>query len=392
MQRVNGGVCTVKNIEASGCKNGKYGVGILLTKNCEAAGVFTKNKIKAAPVRLTKKVLRDGKLSAIVANSGNANCFTGKKGMEDAIKMQEITAEKLNLDPNEVAVASTGIIGLRMPMEKIIPLINKASLKLNNSPKASRKFAKAIMTTDTFPKEFAVEFRLKNGEKCRIGGVAKGAGMISPNMATMLSFITTDIDASADELYESLKIAVDRSFNMVVVDGDQSTNDMVLISSTRESGEIDEKFQTALNFLCEELAKMIAKDGEGATKFIEVIVKNAKSSEDAKKIAKSIVSSPLVKTAVFGSDPNIGRIIAAIGSTNCDVKEEKINIRLKSVTDVNIVKNGEIIKSKIPYARKVMNEKEIKIIVDLKFGNSSAKAYGCDLTYDYVKINSEYST
>ncbi|MGE0064788.1 MAG: bifunctional ornithine acetyltransferase/N-acetylglutamate synthase [Methanobacteriales archaeon] len=397
MKIIEGGVCAVEGILAGGSRKGKYGLGILYTGKSTATAVFTSNNIKAEPLKLTMKNLKDGKLSAIIANSGNANCFTGPEGMEDAQRMVELAAEGLSIPEDRVAVASTGVIGRKMPMNIIEPLTQKVLGNLENSPRGSRRFAEAIMTTDTFPKEFAVEFKLEDGSTARIGGVAKGSGMIAPNMATMLSFITTDVKASPSQLKEALRTAVDETFNMLIVDGDESTNDMVILAATGKSGKIDDNFQEALNLTCKELAKMIAKDGEGATKYMEVKVLNAKSQKDAKRAARAVAGSTLVKTALFGADPNWGRIIAAIGYSGAAIKEEKISIILEGENrKIDLIRAGEIIASgdseELKIARDLMKEDKIRIIIDLATGEYTAKAYGCDLTCDYVKINAEYTT
>lgn len=397
MKRVEGGICAVSGVKASGACEGDYGVSIIVSKHSAASAVFTSNKVVAAPVIITKDAVEDGKLSAVVANSGNANCFTGKEGMEDGLEMASIVSDKLEIKSEDVAVASTGIIGRKLPMPIITDLINEAIDNLGNSPKSSRNVAEAIMTTDTFPKEFAVETTLEDGNEVRIGGVCKGSGMIAPNMGTMLCFITTDVQASSEELQRALKRAVDKSFNMVVVDGDVSTNDMVVIMANGRSGRIDEKFQEALDYLCTELAKMIAKDGEGATKFMEVEVKGAESLEDARRAAKAVVSSSLVKTAIFGADPNWGRIVAAVGYSGAEMNEEKVTITLKSDENtVNIVDKGTVKayegSKELVAAEEVMENSEINITVNMNLGEYSATAYGCDLSYDYVRINAEYST
>ena len=277
-------------------------------------------------------------------------------------------------------------------------LIDKAFESLENSTKASTYAAEAIMTTDTFSKEFTVETELKNGEKYRIGGITKGSGMIAPNMGTMLSFITTDINASSQELEIALKRAVDATFNMVVVDGDESTNDMVILMANGKSGcTIDENFQEALEYVCSRLSRMIAKDGEGATKFMEVEVKGASTTKDARSAAKAVVSSSLVKTALFGADPNWGRIVAAVGYSGAEMDEKIISVILESgQKHVKIVDNGTVNafegSVELEDAEEIMKEKNIKIIIDIGLGDSTATAYGCDLSYDYVRINAEYTT
>lgn len=394
---IDGGVCAVKGVQAAGCRSGKYGVGLLLNKNSIAAGVFTSNRVKAEPVKLTEKVIENGKVSAIIANSGNANCFTGSEGMRDAVRMADIVAESLSLESQKIAVASTGVIGRKMPMDLIEPLIETATQKLENSPEASMDLAEAIMTTDTFPKEIAVEFELESGEKATIGAVAKGSGMIAPNMATMLCFIATDVDASTGELQEALKEAVDATFNMLVVDGDESTNDMVIITSTCASGRIDRNFNEALYLVCRQLAVMMARDGEGATKYFQVDVVNAADPEDARRAARAIASSSLVKTAIFGADPNWGRIVAAAGYSGADFEPEKISVSLESESDsAIIVDHGKVVAldgtDELKRAQEIMKCDEIRITVDLAAGDHSATSYGCDLTYDYVRINAEYTT
>ena len=397
MEIIKGGICAVDGVLASGSRKGKYGVSVIVSKENTASAVFTSNKVVAAPVIVTKDVIKDGKLSAIVVNSGNANCFTGEEGIASARAMTERVADKLNIELNDVAVASTGIIGRKLPLDIINSLIDESVETLENSPEASFAAAEAIMTTDTFSKEFAVQTTLKDGITVKIGGITKGSGMIAPNMGTMLCFITTDVKASAEELNEALKKAVDKSFNMVVVDGDESTNDTVVLMSSGNSGEIDENFQEALEYLCIELAKMMAKDGEGETKYMEVHVNGASSSDDAKTASKAIVGSSLVKTALFGADPNWGRVVAAVGYSGAEMDENIVDITFKSDDKiVKIVEKGSILAfdgtDELKTAEKIMQKDEIEIIVDLNLGKYSATAYGCDLSYDYVKINSEYST
>jgi glutamate N-acetyltransferase / amino-acid N-acetyltransferase len=397
MKVIPGGVCAIEGVMAAGVRKGKYGVAIIVNPESTAAAVFTSNKVVAAPVIFTKKIVKDGCISAIVANSGNANCFTGEKGLLNAQNMSKKVSNALNTKYNQVGVGSTGVIGRELPMEIINSLIDEALDNLENSPEASTKAAEAIMTTDIISKEFAVETKLEDGNIVRIGGINKGSGMIAPNMGTMLCYITTDVQATPKELQKALKEAVDQSFNMVVVDGDESTNDMVVIMANGKSGKIDANFQKALNLLCTELAKMMARDGEGATKFMEVEVKGALSLEDACASAKSVVKSPLVKTALFGADPNWGRIVAAVGYSGVEMDEKIISVSLKSnKKTVKIVDKGNVLafdnSEELKIAEKIMKNKEIKITVDIGLGKQSATAYGCDLSYDYVKINAEYTT
>lgn len=401
MKIIDGGLCAVDDIFVSASKEGKYGLAIISHKGSNAAAVFTSNKVVANSITLTKESIKNGKIDAVVVNSGNANCYNGNQGLIDAKSMVNQVADNLDINPNNVAVASTGVIGRSMPMDIISKLIDENITSLNHSKKSAHDVAKAIMTTDTVPKEISVEIALKDGTIAKIGAVTKGSGMIEPNMGTMLSFIVTDVNATPEELNKSLKEAVNQSFNMIVVDGDESTNDMALLMSTCKSGKIDENFQEALNFVCLELAKMMVKDGEGASKYIEVEVKNAKSVEDAKLAAKSIAKSSLVKSAIFGNDPNWGRILVAIGYSGAQIDSNKLSISLDaldddSVTEVFVVKEG-IVKAldntkELSDSEELIKNKEIKITVDLNIGSECASAYGCDLTYDYVKINAEYTT
>lgn len=397
MRIIEGGICAVDGVLASGACMDEYGVALIVCENSNASAVFTSNQVVAAPIIITKKALGNGKLSAVIANSGNANCFTGERGVDDAETMASFVAEKLGFEVGDVAVASTGVIGRLMPMKIIEDLIQTAVIRLKHSNEASTNAAEAIMTTDTFSKEYSVETEVK-GKKVRIGGITKGSGMIAPNMGTMLSFITTDIIATPEELKIALKKAVDATFNMVVVDGDESTNDtVVLLANGRSGAVIDDDFQKALEYLCSKLARMMATDGEGATKFMEVQVTGAETTSHARSAAKSIVSSSLVKTALFGADPNWGRIIAAIGYSQAKMDEKIIDVALESGDKyIKIVEKG-IVKayegsSELETAEEIMEEKNIKILVDMGLGDGDATAYGCDLSYDYVRINAEYTT
>ncbi|MBI5459094.1 bifunctional ornithine acetyltransferase/N-acetylglutamate synthase [Methanobacterium sp.] len=397
MKKIEGGICAVEGVKAAGACEDNYGVAIIQYPESSAAAVFTRNKVQAAPIIITRESVKDGRLSAIVANSGNANCFTGQEGIEHAKLMTFQVAEGLDIPQEDVAVASTGIIGRQLPLPIISNLITDALRRLEKSPEASRNAAEAIMTTDNYPKEFAVETTLNNGKTIRIGGITKGSGMIAPNMGTMLSFITTDIEATPNELEEALQKSVEKTFNMVVVDGDESTNDIVILLSRPGQGNIDEKFQEALDYLCSELARMMAHDGEGATKYMEVEVKGAMTLNDARIAARSVVKSPLVKTALFGADPNWGRIVAAVGYSGANMNEDTISVRLEEGERfVDVVNNGEIMAfdgtEELELAESIMEREEIKITVDLAIGDFKATAYGCDLSYDYVRINSEYST
>ena len=401
---VDGGFSVIENLKVSGAREGKYGVSLILSPKSTVSGVFTTNKVVAAPVTYTKNVVKKGIVSAIVVNSGNANCFTGQKGIEDCEAFVKLVSEELEIPEEEIAVCSTGVIGREMPMDIISKVAHESISRLGNGAENSLDAAKAIMTTDTFPKEEAVEVTLTTGEVIKIAGITKGSGMIAPNMATMLSFIVTDAVMDSKAINEALKIAADLSFNMIVVDGDESTNDTCLMLANGASGidvskdgKIDSNFQEGLNHLCINLAKKMARDGEGATKFLEVNVKNAKSSEDAKLAAKAIVTSPLFKSAVFGGDPNWGRIVAAVGYSGCDLNPDIVTVSIANENDdVDLVRKGEILAFEdTPYlklAEKIMLSENITVNIDMSLGDGEATAWGCDLTYDYVKINAEYTT
>ena len=404
IKELDGGFSVIENLKVSGAREGKYGVSIIVCPNSTASAVFTSNKVVAAPVKYTKNVLKKGIVSAVFVNSGNANCFTGQQGFEDCETLVELVSKDLKLPKDEIAISSTGVIGREMPIDIISKVAYESLSKLGNGPENSLAAAKAIMTTDTFPKECAVEVTLTSGETVRIAGITKGSGMIAPNMGTMLSFIVTDAVIPSDEIKKALKVSADISFNMIVVDGDESTNDTCLMMANGASGvevvkngEIDSNFQDALNYLCIDLAKKMARDGEGATKFIEANVQGAKNDEDARLAAKSIISSSLFKSAVFGGDPNWGRIVSAIGYSGCDLNPDIVTISIADdADDVDLVKNGEILAFEdTPYlerAEKIMQSKNIVVNIDMNLGDGEATAWGCDLTYDYVKINAEYTT
>lgn len=395
MKQIEGGICAVRGVSAYGIKPGKMGIAVIRAEG-PAAGVFTKNKVVAAPVTLSKGVIdTQHQLSAVIANSGNANAFTGDDGFLDAMEMTQALSQELGIDAKTIAVASTGVIGRRLNVSYIKEHLPEVLKGLDSSPECSRAAAKAIMTTDKALKECAVE--LDCG--VRIGAIAKGSGMIEPNMGTMLCFAYTDAKVPADVLDAALRIAVDKTFNMVVVDGDTSTNDMVLFTSTCKSGikpcmECLDDFEEGLIYVFTDLAKKMAKDGEGATKLIEARITGAKTHEDAKLVAKAIVRSPLVKSAIFGKDPNWGRIVAAAGYSGAELEQERLSLSFSGgEEEVELVASGEIsTASDLALLKKIMANDEIIIKLDLAMGNESATAWGCDLTYDYVKINAEYTT
>ena len=396
MRVVEGGVCAVRGVKASGCKEGKNGLAII-TGGGQAVGVFTTNNVTAAPVIVTRKHLIESKqILAVVANSGSANAFTGPNGIEDAERVAESLARHLHIRTADVAVASTGVIGTPLNVSWIDSKIIEVLPTITDAADGSLEAARAIMTTDTTPKQIAVEV-----DGVALGGIAKGAGMIEPQLSTMLAFIYTDAPLTADVLQTCLKKAADLSFNMVVVDGDTSTNDTVLLITTGESSnDIDiDDFQNALNFVCVELAIIIARDGEGATKMMEVTVAGARNRADAIKAAKAVVRSPLVKTALFGADPNWGRIVTAVGYSGAFMEPEALSLALSDGkgTSVVLVENGLIRSVGADRLEEkalsgIMNRKEISILVDLGVGAATATAWGCDLTDDYVRINAEYTT
>lgn len=359
-----------------------------------AAGVFTLNKVKAAPVLVTMDRIAGGKARALVVNSGNANACNGEQGMKDALAMAAEVAKVLAIPEEAVLVSSTGVIGQKMPMDKVLPGIRAAAGNLD--PDGGALAAEAIMTTDTYPKEAAVRLEL-GGKPVTLGGMAKGSGMIHPNMATMLCFIATDAAISPACLKQALKYAVDRSLNMVTVDGDTSTNDMAVILANGMAGnkEITEEghdyrtFRDALTEVCTRLATAIARDGEGATKLIEVEVRNAATEEDARMAARAVAGSTLFKAAVFGHDANWGRVLCAAGYSGADFDPERVDIFLG---DEQVAKDGGSLEFSEERALEILKKDTVRITLDFKAGEYGATAWGCDLSYDYVKINADYRT
>lgn len=377
-----------------GLKHKKKDLALLFSEvPASVAGVFTTNAIKAAPLLITKDVVyQTGKMQAIIVNSGNANACTGKQGMADAYTMQKLTAEKLGIARNLVGVASTGVIGEMMKMDPIITGIQQ--LEPIDELEGAIGFSQSIMTTDTVTKNTAYKTTI-DGKEVIIAGTAKGSGMIEPNMATMLGFITTDANIESKYLQSALKSITDITFNSITVDGDTSTNDMVIVMANgmAENNTLTpdhpewENFVKTLHAVSQDLAKMIAKDGEGATKLIEVEVKGAISDVEARKIAKTVVGSPLVKTAVFGNDANWGRIIAAVGYSGATLDPFAITIHLGST---KVVENGEPVSFSEEDLIVYLKQPEVKIFVDVHQGAGHGLAWGCDLTYDYVQINASY--
>ena len=358
---------------------------------CVATGVFTTNLVKSAPIILSQRHLTQRKARAIVVNSGCANACLGEQGMTDASEMASLTATKVSIASQEVLVASTGVIGKPLPMSQVRNGIEKIELHQNGG----HNLARAMMTTDTMPKEIAIQVEAKEG-RFTIGGVAKGAGMMHPELATMLCFITTDAAVNIDFLQQSLKKAANASFNMLSIDGETSPSDCVfllangLASNTEIGFNNGEDFQNALNEVCVSLAKSIARDGEGATKFIEVVVEGAVNQTEARQAARTIVSSPLVKAAMHGGDPNWGRIVAALGRSGAKIQEDKLDIHLN---DVCVMKQGSPTRFDAEELRTSLTRaNEVPIKVYLNLGDGRATAWGCDLSEEYVRINSEHAT
>ncbi len=372
---------------------GQLDLGLLYSESPAAvAGVFTTNRFRAAPVQWCQEHVAKGHARAIIVNAGNANAGTGAQGVEAAAQMAALAAKKLGLTADEVLVASTGVIGVPLPMDKIAAGVQ--SLDLNADGGAD--FSRAIMTTDTKAKTVAVELSLPGG-KATIGGAAKGVGMIHPNMATMLSFVTTDLAVDPAFLAVATKAAADKSFNMVTVDGDTSTNDTLLVLANGAAGNtpISESspeaaaFQSALDDVCIYLAKCIARDGEGATKIIEVQVAGAQATDDARAIARSIAGSSLVKSAAYGNDPNWGRLLMAAGKAGVPLDTDKVDVFIGPVC---VMRNGQPLPFDRAHASSIINNPEVVYRLDLHLGSGEATGWGCDLTEEYVHINAHYTT
>lgn len=403
IKTIDGGICAAKGFSAAGIHCGirknrdKRDLALIVSeKKAAAAAVYTTNLVKGAPIAVTKKHIGNGFAQAVICNSGNANTCNAD-GIEIAEKMCGIVEKETGIKTDDVIVASTGVIGQRLD---IAPIENGAAELCAALGKNSGDAAEAIMTTDTVKKEIAVSFTA-GGKECRIGGIAKGSGMIHPNMATMLVFITTDAAISPEMLQKALSNDIADTFNMVSVDGDTSTNDMVsvLANGMAENEEITEEnadfaeFCKALNTVTVYLCKMIAGDGEGATKMLECNVSGAKDRACAKTVAKSVICSSLLKAAMFGADANWGRVLCAIGYSGAEVDVNKIDVSFKSAKGiVDVCKSGAGIDFSEDKAKEILSEKEIEILVELNGGSARATAWGCDLTYDYVKINGDYRT
>ncbi len=405
-KKIDGGVCAALGFRANGLNCGlnkdknKNDLGLVISDVlCNAAAVYTTNKVKGAPLLVTKRHLAatGGKTRGFIVNSKNANTCNAD-GVEKAEKMCELAANVLGLSADEIVVASTGVIGETLPIEPIAHYVDElvAGLAVENH----RKAANAIMTTDTIIKEIAIEFEA-GGKLCRIGGMAKGSGMIHPNMATTLNFITTDAAVSSEMLQKALSDVVKVTYNCLSIDGDTSTNDCVLLMSSGLAGnsEIDvegedyNNFKSALYFVMMNMTRMLAKDGEGATKLIECACAGAPDLETAITVAKSVIRSPLLKCAIFGEDANWGRILCAIGYAEADFDIDKVDVDISSAGGkIAVCRNGAGVHFSEDTAKTVLAKDEIRIDIDLNQGDYSAMAWGCDLTYDYVKINGDYRT
>lgn len=400
---VPGGVVSAKGFSAAGAAGaikyeGRDDVALIVADSpCEAAAVFTTNKVAAAPVLYDRKVVKGGVVQAILANSGCANACTGESGLADANLSALVTAGELGINPKHVLVASTGVIGRRLPIERLLEGMRKAKAALGRTQEHALSAAKAIMTTDTRPKQACVTAKI-GSKKITVGGMAKGSGMIEPNMATMLGFITTDCAISSSMLRRALKIAIAKSFNRLVVDGDESTNDSVFLLASGKAlnekitrgGEDFEIFRKALEAVCISLARQMAADGEGATKFVTVTVKGAKSEKDAARAARAVAKSPLAKTSWFGKDPNWGRVLAAVGYSGAYVDDMKTEVFYDGVW---AFRRGETADEKqLAKLAKVLEKDAFEVIVDLHLGKGESSVYTCDFSVEYVHINADYTT
>lgn len=400
---VKGGVCSAKGFRAAGVEAaikyaGRKDVALIVADfPCAAAAVFTTNKVAAAPVIYDRVIAKGGRLQAILANSGCANACTGERGFKDAELSALVTAAELGIDSSLVMIASTGVIGRPLPMDRLLDGMRKAKAKLGRTAQHGLDAEMAVMTTDTRPKQACVKTVI-GGKRVTIGGMCKGSGMIEPNMATMLGFITTDAAIAPAMLKRALVIAISKSFNRVVVDGDESTNDSVFLMASgladnpeiRKSGEDFRAFADALTTVCVSLAKQMAADGEGATKFVTVTVKGARSEADAARAARAVAKSPLAKTSWFGKDPNWGRVLAAVGYSGAEVTDMKTEVfydrewafRKGQVADA----------SQLERLQKVLEKSEFEVTVDLHLGKGESCIYTCDYSLEYVHINADYTT
>ncbi|MCL9662799.1 bifunctional glutamate N-acetyltransferase/amino-acid acetyltransferase ArgJ [Paenibacillus hunanensis] len=397
-----GSVTTPSGFQAAGLhcglkKTERNDLGVIVCDvPATAAAVYTTNLFQAAPLQVTRDSLSNGTLRAVVVNSGNANACTGQQGEQDAYAMRAETARQLGLDEQDVAVASTGVIGELLKMDRVIAGIERLPEQLGYEPNHAEAFCQSILTTDLVKKEICVQVEV-NGIEVHIAGAAKGSGMIHPNMATMLAFMTTDAVIPADALQLLLRDTTDRTFNMITVDGDTSTNDMLVVMASGHAGNLEltpehedwAAFAAAFRHVCEHLAQAIARDGEGATKLVEVEVAGAVSDLSARAIAKTVIGSSLVKSAMFGADANWGRVIAAVGRAGEPVDVNTVDIRLG---DIVVLTASRPVPFDEEAALEYLKGDTVRITVDLHYGEGQAIAWGCDLTYDYVRINAAYRT
>ena len=400
---VKGGVCSAKGFRAAGVGaaikyEGRNDVALIVADApCAAAAVFTTNRVAAAPVLYDREIVKGGRVQAILANSGCANACTGEAGLKDAKLSALMTAGELGIDPQHVLVASTGVIGRRLPMERLLDGMRQAAGRLGRTAEHGLAAEKAVMTTDTKPKQACATVTI-DGRKVTVGGMSKGSGMIEPNMATMLGFITTDAAISPAMLKRALSLAITKSFNRLVVDGDESTNDSVFLLASGcagnapivRGGEAFESFRSALEAVCISLAKQMATDGEGATKFVTVTVRGAKSEKDAARAARAVAKSPLAKTSWFGRDPNWGRVLAAVGYSGADVVDTKAEVFYDKVWAYRFGKIADA--AQLEKLAKVMKKDAFEVVVDLHLGTGESSVYTCDFSLDYVHINADYTT
>ena len=398
-----GGVTSAKGFRAAGVAaeikyKGRNDVALIVADEpCAAAAVFTTNKVAAAPVLYDREIIKGGKIQAILANSGCANACTGAEGLRDAELSALATAGELGISPKHVLVASTGVIGRRLPMDRLLKGMKLAKAALGRSFEHGLAAEKAVMTTDTRPKQACFEVEI-GGTRVTVGGMSKGSGMIEPNMATMLGFVTTDAAISSAMLKRALKLAIAKSFNRLVVDGDESTNDSVFLLASGKagnapiarSGEDFRRFVEALTAVCVSLAKQMATDGEGATKFVTVTVRGARSEKDAARAARAVAKSPLAKTSWFGRDPNWGRVLAAVGYSGADVVDMKAEVFYDKVWAFRFGKIAD--ERQLAKLAKVLKKDAFEVVVDLHLGSGESSVYTCDFSLDYVHINADYTT
>lgn len=405
MEQIKGGVTAAQGFEAASCEanikySGRTDMAMFFSKEpCECAGTFTSNVVKAACVQWDMQIVESGKpMHAVVINSGIANACTGKEGFDACEASARAVEDSLKVPYDSVAVASTGVIGMQLPVDKLVKGINAMSKTLDDSLEAGTAASKAIMTTDTVNKEVAVSF-MAGGKKVTLGGMSKGSGMIHPNMCTMLAFITTDLSIDKVLMQEALREVVADTFNMITVDGDTSTNDSLILMANGLAGndkittknEDYKSFKEALFFVCRFLARKMASDGEGATKLFEAKVVNAKSKEDARTLSRAIVGSNLSKAAIYGCDANFGRFLCAMGYSGAQFDQNDVELFFESRAGrLQVFDRGTPIDFDENFAVKIMKEDEVTVFVDMHEGEAEAAAWGCDLTYDYVKINADY--